>query len=1254
MNQLQTNRIQPQPDVRTGVRLAVRLPIRFGVERDEAICIRHIADTTISGSRRREGTGFQQEIHPSQSASRTQVVGPIPREFRIQFPGVFQHTRQVRFLWMLILVCAWAVVPVIAQTNSPTAPGAESNLISHLIEASGVVEFNLATATNWSVATNGLTLKPGDKVRTRAASRAAVQLSDRSVVRLSERTTLEILPPRHAEKKRFGLPSGRIYFFNREKPSDVEFDTPLAAGAIRGTEFLLETAASDGALQLSLIDGLVALQSPSGDVTLQRGEVVRLAPGQAPQKTALVNTAAIIQWALYYPAVLNPEDLALTAAERQNLGEALAHYTAGDLLAALASWPEELRSTNVGVICLRAQLDLAVGQVDQAITLLDALPRDVSPVLALRELIATVRQDADFVCAPPITASEYLARTYTAQARLDLPAARAAARRAVALAPNHGFAHARLAELEFAFGHRAVALAELTRADRLAPRLAPAQALRGFVLLEQGKTQMAQTHFDQARALDAAFGPAWLGRGLCRMRARDFTAARAAFQAAAALEPQRGLFRSYLGKAASELREPQAAEKEFRLAQELDPHDPTAWLYAALHLWQENRLNEAIRALEVSSDRNDNRAAFRSQLLLDQDRAVRSANLAALYAEAGLPEASRQGATRAVNESYADFSGHLFRANALAAQEDANRFDLRLETARQSELLVANLLAPPGAGNLSQTLSQQEHLRFFDARPFGASLLSEYTSNGDWRETGAAFGTLDGLSYAFDSVYQNLKGEQPNSQSERRAFALTLKQRLTSSDEAYFQIGTSYGRVGDVASYYDPAQAQPGFWAHERQEPALYAGWHHEWSPGSHTLFLFGRLEDALNYRDPNANAIFLRQSGGVTVEVQSPPAGPPVELSFASDFTLNSLELQHLWETDRTSLIVGGRWQQGDVDSRSELTRVFPLLSDATSESFERANVYSYFSLEVIEPLRLIAGLSYDRLEYPRNADLSPLTAGETSNDLVSPKVGLLFTPWERGLGRASYTKSLGGLYFDNSVRLEPTQVGGFNQAFRSLIPESVAGLVPGTEFETAGVGFDQSWASGTWCGVEAEWLTSDGAREVGVLTNSTFLPIPDAPGSTRQELQFRERSISAYVGQLLGDNFSLGARYRLSEAKLAERFPEVPDAAANLNLLEATERATLHQLSLTANFQHRSGIFARWESAWYHQNNTGYNLAIAAEDVWQHHFGLGYRWPRRQAEVRVDLLNAFDADYRLNPLTSHAALPRSRMWTLSLRLNF
>ena len=203
--------------------------------------------------------------------------------------GVSAHSKS---LLLLLTSCALSAHVVNAQpTNLPTTGLPPT---SKLIEAAGIVE--VATGgTNWQSAHAGLSLKAGDRVRTHAQSRAAVQLPDRSIVRIDERSTLEILPPRHAEKVRFGLPSGSIFFFNREKPANVEFETPLAAGAIRGTEFLLSVADANYSMRLALIDGLVSLQTGDTEISLERGQDLRLAPGQPPQKTALVNAIAAIQ-----------------------------------------------------------------------------------------------------------------------------------------------------------------------------------------------------------------------------------------------------------------------------------------------------------------------------------------------------------------------------------------------------------------------------------------------------------------------------------------------------------------------------------------------------------------------------------------------------------------------------------------------------------------------------------------------------------------------------------------------------------------------------------------------------------------------------------------------------------------------------------------------------------------------------------------------------------------------------------------------
>jgi outer membrane receptor protein involved in Fe transport len=297
---------------------------------------------------------------------------------------------------------------------------------------------------------------------------------------------------------------------------------------------------------------------------------------------------------------------------------------------------------------------------------------------------------------------------------------------------------------------------------------------------------------------------------------------------------------------------------------------------------------------------------------------------------------------------------------------------------------------------------------------------------------------------------------------------------------------------------------------------------------------------------------------------------------------------------------------------------------------------------------------VTYDHLSYPADTSFTPLAYQETSRDQWSPKAGIVFAPWNRGLLRASYTRSLGGLFFDNSIRLEPTQVGGFNQAFRSLIPESVAGLVPGASFETKEVGFDQSLAAGTFFGAEYGWLTSDGNRPVGVLTNSTFLPIPDSSGSTAQRLDFQEQYVSAYAAQLLGDYCSASARYRWNDAQLTEKFPAIPDSAAGLSQIEQNNTAVLNQVALQLNFNHPSGVFGQWDSSWYQQQNFGYSASLPGADFWQHNVMVGYRFWHRHAEVRAGVLNLFDTDYRLNPLSAYAELPRSRMFVASVRLNF
>ena len=1124
-----------------------------------------------------------------------------------------------------------------------------------MIETSGAVEVQVVGQGAWQVATNGFVLEAGDRLRTRIQSRAAVQFSDRSVLRLSESTTLEIQSPRRAEKRRFRLPFGSLFFFNREKPAEVEFETPVVSGAIRGTEFVLEVAEGNGATRLALLDGAVELSAAETTVSMESGEQARVEPGQPPVKSPLLEVASLVQWALYYPAVANPDDLRFTTEDRAALAPALTAYRSGDLLAAHTAMSGVPAGTAVREL-FRAALDLAVGRVDSAETRLTNANTNAAVARALREIIALVRGSAstvDFRRVGP-SASELLARSYTLQARFRLAEARDAVEQAVRLAPQFGFAHVRLAELELAFEHRREAMSALDLALKQSPRLAPAHALQGFVLLEDNDPRAALAAFARAISIDSALGNAWLGRGLAQVRLDQRREALQSFQTAAALEPRRAVMRSYLGKAFSAAGERKLADKDFRLAKELDPGDPTAWLYSALHQWQGNLPNIAVRELERSVELNDHRQIFRSRLGLDRDRAVRSANLAAVYRDAGLSEVSLHSAARAVNADYANFSSHLFLANSYQALEDPSRFDLRFESARFSELLVANLLAPAGAGNLSQLLSQQEYLRFFDLRPVGFSSLTTYRSSGDWQQLASAFGSIDGFSYALDASYESQHGQEIGDWRERKDVSLQVKQRLNARDDVYLQAGVSDGDSGDVARHFNPEEAHRSLRVREQQLPNVFAGWHRAWSPVNHTLLLVSRLTDWFDQRDQGVNVFHLQPDVANATRISTPLGG--YGTGFHSDFTLYSAELQQLWQSERQTVVAGGRFQSGRVKSDAVLSRTLTgvISDDHIDEPLRRANGYCYYFLQVLEPLRLIGGVSYDQLTFPRNSELPPLTSGEETRALLAPKAGFLLTPWLGASFRGAYTRSLGGLFFDNSVRLEPTQVAGFNQSFRSLLPESSAGLVPGSTFDTASLGFDQALPSGTYFGLETEWLHSEGDRNIGVTIGPAPAPFAGAVSSTKQTLDFRERNLSAYAVQLLGQGFSLGARYRLSEAQLETRWPEIPNNAIGLHQAVQSERSLLNQVALSLNYQHSSGLFGRWESAWSHQSNSGYTPSRPGDDFWQHNAWVGYRFPRRSIELRAGLLNITSQDYRLNPLNLYLALPRGRTAVGSLRLNF
>ena len=331
------------------------------------------------------------------------------------------------------------------------------------------------------------------------------------------------------------------------------------------------------------------------------------------------------------------------------------------------------------------------------------------------------------------------------------------------------------------------------------------------------------------------------------------------------------------------------------------------------------------------------------------------------------------------------------------------------------------------------------------------------------------------------------------------------------------------------------------------------------------------------------------------------------------------------------------------------------PAAQQEITTLFHRVSLYGYHQWEVTDSIELIGGLAYDRLTYPENSRIAPILNSERTIDQVSPKAGFIYNPLPNTTVRFAYTRSLGGASIDQSFELEPSQVAGFIQSFRSIIPATVAGENAGAKFETFGLSLEQKYKTGTYLGVTGELLNSKLNHTVGA-----FDYLPDEfdtafVSKLRENIDYREPSLLATVNQLVGRDWSLGAKYRISQAVANENFPETANAISFANFLPRQRlEAILNQVNLFGIFNHPCGVFAEGEAVWYSQRNSGFNGAEPGDDFWQFNAFLGYRFPRRRAEVTLGLLNISDQNYKLNPLNIYTELPRGRTLLVQFNVNF
>ncbi|NPA95378.1 MAG: tetratricopeptide repeat protein, partial [Thermodesulfobacteria bacterium] len=721
----------------------------------------------------------------------------------------FMHL--IALLAMLLLLCG-LVVNVHAE---------EQKCVARLVSLQGQVKVKKASQSVWQGARLGQCVEIGTIISAGTNSRAALILNSGSLVRLDENSSL-VITKELEEGFLIRMIEGIVHFFSVH-PRSMKVVTPFLNAAIEGTEFIFEQTPRK--TTVIVLSGKVLAQNPGGRAVLGPGEGATATRLKPPATYQVSNLIRYVQWALYYPAILDQASI-IKKYQLTGLNTPLELYKKGRIAEAIQAFNaiEKRRGLSPVERALLASLLLAVGQVEKANQQIEkALGANsrLAPALALKAIIALCLHDtkkATFFSkkaleAEPDSASALIASSYVLQSEARLEDATSVAEKATRLEPENGIARIRLSELRLCLGELDRARKEAARALALNPNLSRARTLFGFIQLLNMERKEATRHFNQAIELDPADPLPRLGLGLSFIKGGRLKEGLRQLQIATGLNPGNSLIRSYLGKAYFSINRPAKALEELDLAQRLDPNDPTPWFYEAICLVNMNQPGKALMSLARSIELNANRAIYRSRLLLGQDLGVRGSALARIYGELGFEQLALLQGWKSLDYDPASYAAHRFLADTYSALP-------RHEIARVSELLRSQLLQPLNITPVQPHLAESKHFFHVDTGPFSPG-YNEYTPLFMWNRTAfmasGLVGTRDSVgdevtlaalgdrySVSLGQFHYETDGFRPNNQQYHDIYNVFTQTAL--SHDLSLQAEYRYSRIssGDLFLRFDP------------------------------------------------------------------------------------------------------------------------------------------------------------------------------------------------------------------------------------------------------------------------------------------------------------------------------------------------------------------------------------------------------------------------------------------------------------------
>ncbi len=1061
----------------------------------------------------------------------------------------------------------------IGQENRPETG------IGKLVSLRGEVQIQRAGSRLWQPAKLHEQIFPGDILRTGPNSRAALLLANDSVVRLGANTSLVVSGKQKASTTFMKLLKGVAHFFSRF-PHSLEISTPFVNAAIEGTEFTIHVL--EDKTNITVLNGRVRASNDSGSVVLGPNQAAVASKGARPQSRIVLNPTDAVQWALYYPSVLDLTCESMEGPGATDVKSAVSLYRQGNVTQAI----NELSKLQNGyrqawIQVLIASMYLSVGQAEKAMVHLDKaedIEPGFGPAMAIRAIMAVAqnkKQEALLLSAKamslaPSSASPLIARSYALQAVFRPEDALSVLQKAVVLEPRNSLAWSRLSELWLCVGEVSNSVEAATKAEALDPYNARSKTVLGFSLLASLDTEKAISSFKKAIEMNPSDPLPRLGLGLSRIKDGDVDEGLVQLEIAAALDPANALIRSYLGKAYYAKCRPEKAAAQFEMARRLDPKDPTPWFYDAILKQSINRPVAALKDLQKSIELNDNRAVYRSRLLLDQDLGSRSTSLARIYNDLGFDHLALVEGWKSLDYDPGSYSAHRFLADSYTALP-------RHEIARVSELLKSQLLQTLNIVPVQPYLAESKHFFYTDTGPSLPS-YNEYTplfmsdrlalqanglggTRGTWGDEVVQAGLFKRYSYSLGQFHYETNGFRQNQDQRQNIYNAFVQSALGPQINVQAEYRHLRIKKGDLFLRFDPENYFPDLRDDEKRN-SLRLGMTYRFGPEN--TFLSSLILAETDWH----TKIFPEYI--ITDE----------ERGFLA-------EIQHLYNGPKFSLITGAGW----FKTNQEISHVFaPFQEISERDTIHQTNLYTYPRIRLGHGLVLTIGAS---------ADFYEGTAG--SREQFNPKLGLVWNPSPDTTIRIAGFRVLKRMLLTDQT-VEPTEVAGFNQFFDDY---------EGTRSWRYGFGVDQRIFSNIYGGFELS------RRDLDV-------PYLDFELDKVLYADWREDLVSTYLYWIASNHLVTSVQYQYERFKRKDYQPGEEDIVSL-----KTHRLPLSiGLFLPAGYGAKLTTTGVWQSGLFGNKKTG--IYPGEDHFWIVDLSLRYRLPKRYGMLEFKAKNLLDHHFR------------------------